>query len=24
VIRDAVIRQQQREWFVDYVLGAKA
>lgn len=24
VIRDAIVRQQQREWFVDYVLGGKA
>jgi len=24
VIRDAVVRQQQRDWFVDYVLGGKA
>lgn len=24
VIREAVIRQQQREWFVDYMLGHKA
>jgi hypothetical protein len=23
VIREAVVRQQQREWFVDYVLGGK-
>jgi len=23
VIREAVIRQQQREWFVDYLLGRK-
>ena len=23
VIREAVVRQQQREWFVDYVLGRK-
>jgi len=24
VIREAVVRQQQREWFVDYMLGRKA
>lgn len=24
VIRDAIVRQQQRDWFVDYVLGGKA
>jgi len=24
VIREAVVRQQQREWFVDYVLGGKS
>ena len=24
VIRDAIVRQHQREWFVDYVLGGKA
>jgi len=24
VIREAVVRQQQREWFVDYVLAGKA
>lgn len=24
VIREAVVRQHQREWFVDYVVGAKA
>jgi hypothetical protein len=23
VIREAVVRQQQREWFVDYVLAGK-
>ena len=23
VIREAVVRQQQREWFVDYMLGRK-
>jgi plasmid replication initiation protein len=23
VIRDALVRQQQREWFVDYILGSK-
>jgi hypothetical protein len=23
VIREAVIRQQQREWFVDYVLAGR-
>jgi uncharacterized protein YijF (DUF1287 family) len=24
VIREAVVRQQQREWFVDYVLAGKS
>jgi hypothetical protein len=24
VIRDAIVRQQQRDWYVDYVLGGKA
>jgi hypothetical protein len=23
VLRNAVIRQQQREWYVDYVLGSR-
>jgi hypothetical protein len=23
ILRNAVIRQQQREWYVDYILGSR-